>query len=76
MKSPRLYNLSKVVYIVLLEISLIVDMVFALSVYEVLGRYLESLVTLVIAAFMAASILGTVLYLLHIWQMEYLTGKR
>jgi hypothetical protein len=67
------YAISKVVYLVLLEVSLIVDMILALAGYEWLKTLVPDIASLAIVSFIASSVLGGVIYLLHIWQMEYLT---
>jgi putative effector of murein hydrolase len=73
MKSLRRYRVSKGVYAALLELSVVVDFVVAVAVYRVLERWVEGWRVLVVS-FILASVLGVLLYLLHMWQMEFLTG--
>ena len=74
MQSLR-YKISKIIYVILLSISVIVDATLAISLYdyinEILGEGLARLVILV-----CAIILGACLYFLYMAQMEYLTKEK
>jgi len=67
------YGLSKAVYIVLLEVALVVDLALAIAVYKVLEDWLGKMGSVLALTFGLSSILGVLLYLLHMWQLEYLT---
>lgn len=65
------YKISKIVYIVLLEISLPVDVALGIKLYDYLQGDFSTLIILLLSG-----ILAVTLYLLYLWQMEYLTkGK-
>ena len=75
-KTNRRYKVSKIVYVGLLEFSLIEDIVFALSFYEAIKGILGNLVVLAGVSFLLASILGISLYLIYMWQVEQLTKSK
>ncbi len=74
--NPRRYARSKFVYAVLLELSILSDIVLALSGYEWLRTILPDIASLALAALGVASLLAIVLYFIHMWQIEVLTGAK
>jgi len=74
MKNPLVkYKLSKILYIILLEISLPIDVALGIVLYELINKHLINIMQLMLVFLLASSILGITLYLIHLWQMEYLT---
>jgi hypothetical protein len=73
--NPTRYTVSKIVYVALLSVSVIVDASLAISLYEwlriLLGANLARWVLLA-----SSLLLGTILYLLYLWQMEHITGYK
>lgn len=71
----RRYQVSKIIYVILLSISVIVDATLAISLYDYLREILsEDTARLFILVF--AIILGAFLYYLYMWQIEHLTKHK
>jgi len=70
------YQHSKIVYLVILWISIPIDVALGIGLYEWLKSLFGSIVSATLAILILSGILGAVLYLLHMWQMEYLTRHR
>ncbi len=74
-RQNRRYKLSKIVYVILLSISVIVDATLAISLYDYIRELLsEGMARLFILVF--AIILGACLYYLYMWQIEHLTKHK
>ncbi len=67
------YRISKVVYIVLLEISLPVDVALGIRLYDYLGNVCPNDTFFTLAILLLSGILGAVLYIIYLYQLEFLT---
>ena len=74
-RSEILYRLSKAVYLILLEVSIVVDLILALAGYDWLKTIMSAPASLAIVALIVSGVLAAVIYLLHMWQIERLTGN-
>lgn len=70
------YQISKIIYIILLEIALVTDLILAISGYEILKELIGNVGSLAILALCLSGLLGGILYLLDRWQIEHLTIRR
>jgi hypothetical protein len=69
------YKISKVVYVILLWVSLPVDIAFGIGLSDILGRLMGTLGS-VIAFGVMSGLLGTLIYFVWLYQMEHLTNKK
>jgi hypothetical protein len=67
------YRLSKVSYLVLMELSIPVDVALGIGLYNLIESALKESVWVAILLLVFSGVLGAILYLIHIWQLEYLT---
>lgn len=74
-KASLRYKISKVVYVILLWVSLPVDIAFGIGLSDILGRLMGTLGA-VIAFGVMSGLLGVVMYLLYLWQIEYNVSKK
>ena len=70
------YPVSKVAYLILLEMSLPIDVALGIGLYKFLEEWLGNIYSLTLFILLISSLLGVALYLLHMWQMEFLTGSK